>query len=75
MTMLSPQPTILKKPTSLNPENGNYLESGQSGIPNNNPTDVGATSKEHESKQSYIQGFRLHLIITACVPIYNGLAG
>lgn len=69
MTMSSQQPTIFKNPDYPNPDNGEYWESGQTGIPNDTSTDVGATSKEHESKQSYIQGFRLHLIITAYVPI------
>lgn len=69
MATSSPQPTILKKPDSPNPDNGNSLEFGHTGIPNDTQTDLGATGKEHESKQSYIQGFRLHLIITAYVLI------
>lgn len=69
MKMPSPQPTVLK-----NPQNGTSLESGETGIPNDTPADVGATSKEHESQQSYLQGLRLYLIITAYVLIHIGLS-
>jgi hypothetical protein len=71
--MTSPQATASTKPGPFDPDKGSHLGSGQIGIPNDTPTHVGATSKEHESKQTYIQGVRLHLIITAYVSVENGL--
>ncbi|KAG8157943.1 hypothetical protein KVR01_012215 [Diaporthe batatas] len=65
MTMSSLEPDVSEKPDSPSLDHGINLESGQTGILRDTPADIGATSKEYESKQSYIQGLRLNLIIAA----------